>query len=165
MLVKKIVTSELEMAAFAQRFAQVIEKGMTIYLSGSLGAGKTTLTRGLLRGLGYTDKVKSPSYTLVEPYEIEGLTIFHFDFYRLNQPDELKHRGILDYFTSETTCLIEWPEKGEGWIPKPDIIFNLAIPASSYTDIISTVREIEVTATTGKGEKILQKTTRSLSLC
>src|SRR5262245_22875149 len=112
------LASEKDLLFFAARLANAVKGGAVIFLSGPLGAGKTTLTRGFLRGLGYQHKVKSPTFTLIEPYEIAGRKIFHFDFYRLKDPHELEYIGLEDYFLPDTICLIEWPEKGTAFLPK-----------------------------------------------
>ena len=98
-----------------------------VYLRGELGAGKTTLVRGYLRALGYEGSVKSPTYTLVEPYEIEGFSIAHLDLYRVTDPVELEYIGLEDVLRDVSLTFIEWPERGEGFLPAPDLIIDLEI--------------------------------------
>ncbi len=95
--------------------------GAMIYLQGDLGAGKTTLSRGFMRAFGYQGAVKSPTYTLVEPYEFELCNIYHFDLYRLEGPEEIQYLGTDEYFDSTNLCLIEWAEKGAKWLPPADL--------------------------------------------
>ena len=103
-----------------------LQPGMHIFLHGELGAGKTTLVRGLLRALGYKGRVKSPSYALVEPYMISSLYLYHFDFYRFHNPNEWTDSGFRELFASRAVCLVEWPEKAEGLLPQPDLEIRLA---------------------------------------
>ena len=102
------------------------EQAMCVYLLGDLGVGKTTLSRGLIRAAGYNGAVKSPTYTLVEPYDLASGLIYHFDLYRLSDPFELEFLGVEHYFDDGLLCLIEWPSKGVGFIPPADIAITLA---------------------------------------
>ena len=100
------------------------DKGL-VFLSGELGAGKTTLTRGVLRASGHTSAVKSPTYTLVEEYDTPKGKFFHFDLYRVKDPEELEWIGIRDYLEQQSLCFIEWPELGKGHLPVPDIVITM----------------------------------------
>ena len=106
------LSDEAATEAFGATLAQLLGNGGIVTLSGQLGAGKTTLIRGFLHALGHQGAVKSPTYTLVEPYELDGRPIMHFDLYRLGDPEELEYLGFRDYLDGSTLCLIEWPEKG-----------------------------------------------------
>ncbi len=120
-----LIKNEAAMQLFGSRLTTMLPPGKTIFLNGELGSGKTTLVRGFLRGLGFSHAVKSPTYTLVEPYKVKNLKIFHFDLYRLADPDELEYMGIRDYFDSDTICFVEWPERGAAQLPDPDLKINI----------------------------------------
>lgn len=144
-----VVPNEAEMMAFGGKLAAACDEAGVIFLYGDLGAGKTTLSRGFLRGLGFEGKVKSPTYTLVEPYEIQGRQVFHFDFYRLHDPEELEFIGIQDYFVPKAICLVEWPERGGRLLPLADL--------SCYIDLCASGRQIRLEAHTARGKTLFNQ--------
>jgi tRNA threonylcarbamoyladenosine biosynthesis protein TsaE len=135
------------------RFADSLEAGLTIYLHGDLGAGKTTLTRGLLRRLGHEGKVKSTTYTLVEPYEIQlnqqSIQVYHFDLYRFIDEEEWDAAGFRDYFNSHSICIVEWPEKAGSLIPQADI--------DVFIEVEGAGRIIQYIANSSVGKKCLEQ--------
>lgn len=130
-----------------RRLGERLTGGGVVWLRGDLGAGKTTLSRGVLRGCGHDGRVKSPTYTLVEPYELPGLNVFHFDLYRVHDPEELEYMGFRDYLDPAALLLIEWPERGGGWVPAPDLEVTLAVTAEG--------RELCLEARSERGESLL----------
>lgn len=132
----------------AASLAKSLTPGLIIYLTGELGAGKTTLVRAMLTALGHTGITKSPTYTLVETYDLHGLTIHHFDLYRLADPSELEFIGIRDYVAAKAICIFEWPHKGHGYVPKADLEITLKLEHNNRTATI--------TAKSPLGAKILQ---------
>lgn len=117
--------NEAETMQLGSRVATLLPEGGVVFLYGDLGAGKTTMVRGLLRSLGILGTVKSPTYTLVEPYRVNERDIYHFDLYRLADPEELEYLGIRDYIRQDALCLIEWPDKAGKFIPQANLIINL----------------------------------------
>jgi len=118
-----------------------LRKGMVIFLSGDLGAGKTTLARGVLRGLGHAGRVKSPTFSLVEVYELSSLYFYHFDFYRFGHPDEWRATGLQEHFNPATICLVEWPEKAAG-LPVPDLAIRLAPEGDGRSAVLEAHTEV-----------------------
>lgn len=155
---KQVLADEQAMAAFGAVLAASVTEGGVIFLRGDLGMGKTTLSRGVLRGCGHTGSVKSPTYTLVEPYDTPSGPVFHFDLYRLSDPEELEYLGIRDYFTEQALCLIEWPDKGAGVLPSPDLEIQI--------ELSGTGRSLLLTPVTQKGQAMvdnLSNTTTELA--
>jgi tRNA threonylcarbamoyladenosine biosynthesis protein TsaE len=127
------IDNEADMVAFGERLGRAFRaqpKSQCIFLNGDLGAGKTTLSRGILRAFGHTGAVKSPTYTLVEIYEFPERRVYHFDLYRLGDPEELEYMGIRDYFSDGSICLMEWPERGKGILPEPDMLIDVTVQGS-----------------------------------
>lgn len=143
------LTDEPASLAFAQRLAGALTPGLVIYLLGDLGAGKTTLVRGVLQGLSYTGRVKSPTYTLLELYEIKGFALRHFDLYRMNDKQEWDEAGFRDEANGSNILLIEWPEKAGDLLPAADVILQF--------DILASGRTLHITALSPKGEQCLKK--------
>ena len=112
---------EAAMRRFGQFLASFATNGLLITLQGDLGTGKTTLARGILEGLGYSGIVKSPTYTVVEPYELSVGMIYHFDLYRIFDPEELEFLGFRDYLNEGYLCIIEWPERGDRYVYSADL--------------------------------------------
>lgn len=136
------IKDEQAMLAAGNKLAALLKPGMVVFLVGNLGAGKTTLVRGILRGLGHLGAVKSPTYNIVEPYSINEQTVFHFDLYRLMDVEELEYMGIRDYLTDDSICFIEWPDKGDGLLPKPDIQIEIKINGSERELLVTPPLEL-----------------------
>jgi tRNA threonylcarbamoyladenosine biosynthesis protein TsaE len=139
---------EAATALLGQQLAACVIPGLRIYLRGELGSGKTTLVRGLLRALGVGEKVKSPSYTLVELYVVSRLHLYHFDFYRFVDSNEFADSGFAEYFDGEGVCLVEWPERAGAVLPRPDLDVRLSHATEG--------REIHLTAYSQAGARCLE---------
>ena len=145
----RFLPAEADTLAVGAELAAGIEPGLVVFLSGELGAGKTTLARGILRGLGHTGKVKSPSFALVEPYTLSRLYLYHFDFYRFSDPRELGDAGFREHFNPESVCLVEWPENAAGMLPPADLRISLKVTGSG--------RQLEIDADTEAGRRCLKR--------
>lgn len=143
------IQNEQDMLNLGDLVANICPNSAIIFLYGNLGAGKTTLVRGFLRGLGFEGIVKSPTYTLVEPYQFENFVVFHFDLYRVHDPRELEFIGIQEYFLTDSICLIEWPENGERILPPADL--------SCYITTLEASRKVKLMANSAKGMDILKR--------
>jgi tRNA threonylcarbamoyladenosine biosynthesis protein TsaE len=141
------IASAAEMEAIGSKLAGVCPSGCKVFLQGDLGAGKTTLVRGFLRALGFNGTVKSPTYTLVEPYTVAGRTLYHFDLYRVHHPQELEDFGIRDYFDQSAIYLVEWPERAGKLLGKPDVHIHLSHADSG--------RNLKINTLTPDGDAIL----------
>lgn len=146
----QFLPDEAATVAAGAKIGRALNTGCVVFLVGELGAGKTTFTRGVLRALGHAGSVKSPTYTLCEPYDLaDEAQLCHLDLYRLSNPEELEFLGIRDYVASGAILLIEWPSKGEGWLPAPDL--QVALQATD------TGRQLEISAMTADGQDLLSR--------
>ncbi|MHB1075851.1 tRNA (adenosine(37)-N6)-threonylcarbamoyltransferase complex ATPase subunit type 1 TsaE [Thiobacillus sp.] len=145
---RRHLADEAATLAFGAQLAQGMTAGLTFYLEGDLGAGKTTLVRGVLRALGYGGRVKSPTYTLVESYSLPAFELYHFDLYRMHDPREWIDAGFRDVNDGRVASLIEWPDKAAGWLPAPDVVVRLTIADDA--------REIECEAASPRGTQYLE---------
>ena len=143
------LANEAKTVEVGAKIASCLHGGEVIYLKGELGTGKTTLVRGALNGLGHTGNVKSPTFTIVEPYSIDNHVIYHFDLYRLDDPEELESLGIRDYCDGQSICFFEWPEKGGNILPNADINLELTY--------LENTRKVKFTAKSDVGKTILKQ--------
>lgn len=135
--------------ALGAELAAACAGGAIVFLEGDLGAGKTTLARGLLAALGHAGAVKSPTYTLVETYALPAMPVHHFDLYRLRDPEELEFMGIRDYFDGAALVLIEWPQRGAALLPEPDILLTF--------QTVNDGRMVSIEARGARGERIVEQ--------
>jgi len=142
-----VARGEQSMVEFGTMLGGAIVAGAVIFLEGDLGMGKTTLSRGVLAAYGYQGVVKSPTYTLVEPYELAEKTVYHFDLYRLGNPEELEYMGIRDYFDGEQLCLVEWAQKAQMFLPQADIVVRIEVSGDG--------RRLQLNAQTERGRVII----------
>lgn len=154
MQIERDIFGEADMEAFGVQLSAALLQGGVVHLEGNLGMGKTTLVRGMLRGMGYQGPVKSPTYTIVEPYELANLEVYHFDLYRVADPEELEFMGIRDYFTEQSLCLIEWAEMGQGILPAADLVV--------YLSLIRQGRHVVIESLTEKGDLAMKQLQTSL---
>lgn len=148
-----MLESEQDMLSWGKAFALSLQRPCQIHLVGNLGAGKTTLVRGVLQGLGYSGVVHSPTYTLIEPYDTSAGVVYHLDLYRLGDAEELEYLGIRDIESEQAICLIEWPEKGLGFLPPVDLEIYLTVEGNR--------RLLDMNAASPVGVKRIEKFTNS----
>ena len=149
-LIQTFLADEAATVDVGAKIGAGLTAGNVVFLEGELGAAKTTFTRGVLRARGHTGAVKSPTYTLCEPYDLGDTDLVcHLDLYRLSDPEELEFLGFRDYLASGAIVLIEWPSRGEGWLPNPDLKIELSETASG--------RVLCVSALTTSGSQVLKR--------
>lgn len=148
-MMEYIADGEAAMVAFGEALGRACAGRGVVFLEGDLGMGKTTLCRGILRAYGHQGAVKSPTYTLVEPYELGAQQLYHFDLYRLADPEELEYLGVRDYFAEKALCLVEWPARGSGLLPVPDLSLSIEVRGEG--------RRIECRAMTDHGRRVLDE--------
>ncbi|MCX7144921.1 MAG: tRNA (adenosine(37)-N6)-threonylcarbamoyltransferase complex ATPase subunit type 1 TsaE [Sulfuritalea sp.] len=151
---------EADTLALGSAMARNLAPGMVVWLEGDLGAGKTTLVRGLLRAAGDSGPVKSPTYTLVEVHVVSGLNFYHFDFYRFNQAEEYLDAGLDEYFSGSGICLVEWPDKAAPYLPPADVRIELCVEPGATGD----GRTVRIAAESEKGRTCLAGVMSSRSL-
>ena len=139
-MVSLLLADEAATLALGAKIADLLTPGLTIYLHGDLGAGKTTLVRGLLRGLGFSGRVKSPTYTLVESYNVSSLYLYHFDLYRFKHEQEWLEAGFDELFNCSNICLVEWPERAANLLPPADVNIHLALQDEGRNVTISSAK-------------------------
>ncbi|GHU03134.1 hypothetical protein AGMMS49960_16990 [Betaproteobacteria bacterium] len=145
------LADEAATLALGAKLAAVLEPTLKIWLSGDLGSGKTTLTRGVLRALGHQGPVKSPTYSLIEPYVVSRLHLYHFDFYRMNFPEEFLDAGLEEYFSGTGVCIVEWPQQAAPYLAAPDLLVALAAHEDG--------RQARITAKTETGQRCIDRLT------
>lgn len=145
---RRTLLDEAATLALGAEIAPMLYGGMTLYLEGDLGAGKTTLVRGVLRALGHTGRVKSPTYTLTEIYSLPDFELYHFDLYRMHDPREWLDAGFREVANERTVSLVEWPEKAAGLLPLPDLRILL--------EVLDAGRDVKIVAETALGKECLK---------
>lgn len=156
-MVKFLIENDQVTLTVGELIAESLPDKAIVFLNGPLGAGKTTMVRGILLASGHKGSTKSPTYTLVEPYQLAHKHFYHFDLYRLGDPEELEYIGIRDYLEETAVCLIEWPDKGGGFVPQPDLVLNLSYEGES--------RSIKIDpAQSSLAQECVQKLTKNLKL-
>jgi tRNA threonylcarbamoyladenosine biosynthesis protein TsaE len=145
---KLAVQDEAAMVALGGQLAKACHDAMVFYLDGPLGAGKTTLVRGFMRGMGYSAAVKSPTYTLIEPYEAGGRLLYHLDLYRVHGAEELEYLGLRELQDGNAIILVEWPERGVGFLPPADVMLKIDYAAEG--------RHVSLEARSVAGERLVK---------
>ena len=142
MKLKQIFRSEAELSAFASKISTILDPGDVVYLRGVLGAGKTTVARAIIQQFGSAELVTSPTFTLIETYHLNGVSVAHLDLYRIESEAEMEAIGLRDYLDGSWVCLIEWPDRVPGALPNPDLTIDLAYEEEGRSAVLKTRKQL-----------------------
>ena len=136
MSLKQVFTCEAQLTAFAAKIAMILVSGDVVYLRGELGTGKTTFARAIIQQMGRVDSVTSPTFTLIETYDLNEVLVAHLDLYRIESEAEMEGIGLRDYLDGDWICLIEWPDRAPGMLPDPDLTIDLAYEGKGRSAVL-----------------------------
>ena len=142
MSLKQVFTCEAQLTAFAAKIAMILVSGDVVYLRGELGTGKTTFARAIIQQMGRVDSVTSPTFTLIETYDLNEVLVAHLDLYRIESEAEMEGVGLRDYLDGDWICLIEWPDRAPGMLPDPDLTIDLAYEGKGRSAVLVVTEQL-----------------------